>query len=89
MSLTLFPFFALSGSEVTQSYCPLDWSFEERQMQCREVYGFTCNCPRCQYECTVEEASEHSDDDDMGQGGGGEVMGSVEEVSKFKEWEGV
>lgn len=40
------------GSEITQSYCPLDWTFEERQGQCREVYGFACNCPRCQLEST-------------------------------------
>ena len=39
-----------AGSEVTQSYCPLNWSFEERQRQCHEVYGFVCNCPRCQAE---------------------------------------
>lgn len=34
------------GTEVVQSYCPLNWTFEERQQQCAEVYGFQCNCPR-------------------------------------------
>ena len=53
-----------AGSEITQSYCPLDWTFEERQGQCREVYGFTCNCPRCQL-----EATEVADDDAMDEGG--------------------
>ncbi|GAX82783.1 hypothetical protein CEUSTIGMA_g10209.t1 [Chlamydomonas eustigma] len=53
------------GSEVTISYCPLSWSYEERQQQCRSVYGFICNCPRCQAEClrlrsrrTVDDSSE-------------------------------
>ncbi|KAG1656021.1 hypothetical protein FOA52_005649 [Chlamydomonas sp. UWO 241] len=40
------------GTEVTQSYVPLNWSFEERQVQTREVYGFACNCARCQAECS-------------------------------------
>lgn len=50
-----------AGSEITQSYCPLDWTFEERQGQCREVYGFACNCPRCQLEAT--EGAEAMDED--------------------------
>lgn len=36
-----------SGAELTQSYFPLGWDFEERQTRCSSVYGFTCSCPRC------------------------------------------
>eukprot|EP00955_Chlamydomonas_euryale_P066911 359690-Chlamydomonas_euryale.AAC.1 len=39
------------GTELTQSYMPLHWSFEERQAQTRGVYGFACACARCQAEC--------------------------------------
>ena len=37
-----------AGTEIMQSYCPLNWDYLTRQEQCREVYGFTCCCPRCQ-----------------------------------------
>ncbi|MEW5313817.1 MAG: hypothetical protein WDW38_005354 [Sanguina aurantia] len=36
------------GTEVTQSYCPLNWSYADRQQQCNDVYGFSCSCSRCQ-----------------------------------------
>ncbi|KAK9863307.1 hypothetical protein WJX84_000718 [Apatococcus fuscideae] len=39
-----------AGEEITHQYFPLDWSLEERQEQCREVFGFQCNCGRCQVE---------------------------------------
>jgi hypothetical protein len=52
------------GSEITQSYCPLDWTFEERQGHCREVYGFACNCPRCLLEAI--EGGEAMDEDEVG-----------------------
>ena len=38
------------GTEVLASYVPLHWELETRQRQCREVYGFTCACPRCKCE---------------------------------------
>jgi len=36
-----------AGEEVTQSYFPLTWTYEERQQRCKEHYGFECRCPRC------------------------------------------
>ena len=80
---TLFTTFH-SGSEVTQSYCPLNWPLEERQKQCREVYGFSCNCPRCQTEVIEMQGgggrvdSESDDDDSMGSGSHEGSMGSGE-----------
>lgn len=39
-----------AGEEITQSYFPLCWDFEDRQTRCSQVYGFTCTCPRCAME---------------------------------------
>lgn len=36
-----------AGTEVVQSYFPLNWDLEERQLQAQQVYGFHCSCPRC------------------------------------------
>lgn len=51
MANTVVAFKALhaipSGEELTQSYFPLNWEVEERQERCRELYGFSCTCPRC------------------------------------------
>jgi SET and MYND domain-containing protein len=35
------------GTEIVQSYFPLNWDLRERRRQAREVYGFECCCPRC------------------------------------------
>jgi len=54
-----------AGEEVTQSYFPLDWELEDRQTRCREVYGFTCACPRCCCEShgkIVNLKNEHVDE---------------------------
>lgn len=40
-----------AGEEITHQYFPLDWSLEERQEQCQDVFGFHCNCGRCQVTC--------------------------------------
>ena len=39
-----------AGEEITQSYFPLCWDFENRQTRCSHVYGFACTCPRCAME---------------------------------------
>lgn len=48
---TLIEFRALhdipAGEQLTQSYFPLTWRYEERQERCQEQYGFTCACVRC------------------------------------------
>eukprot|EP00798_Chlamydomonas_sp_ICE-L_P018503 gene18503-25002_t len=51
------------GTEIVQSYFPLNWKFKERQQRCKQLYGFTCVCPRCQteYKQTAEE-EDNSDD---------------------------
>jgi hypothetical protein len=38
----------VAGEELTQSYFPITWSFEERQATSTSQYGFACSCPRCQ-----------------------------------------
>ncbi|KAG2429022.1 hypothetical protein HXX76_011264 [Chlamydomonas incerta] len=52
------------GTELAQSYVPLHWGLLERQLQCREVYGFACTCPRCQTESQWSDEDEDSDDED-------------------------
>lgn len=37
-----------AGEELTLSYFPLFWPWEERQQACQQQYGFTCTCLRCQ-----------------------------------------
>lgn len=55
-----------SGEELTQSYFPLWWEYDERQSRCREVYGFSCACPRCKvsggmrFPCLADRACAHS-----------------------------
>eukprot|EP01025_Chloroclados_australasicus_P040668 TRINITY_DN4257_c0_g1_i3.p1 TRINITY_DN4257_c0_g1~~TRINITY_DN4257_c0_g1_i3.p1 ORF type:complete len:344 (+),score=37.23 TRINITY_DN4257_c0_g1_i3:162-1193(+) len=44
-----------AGEELTISYFPLDWDYEERQERCNEVYGFNCQCQRCLVESGVQE----------------------------------
>ena len=36
-----------AGEELTQSYFPLNTSYQLRQQRCAEHYGFACTCPRC------------------------------------------
>jgi hypothetical protein len=43
-----------AGTEVVQSYFPLNWDLEDRQAQARDVYGFSCRCPRCLTEADPE-----------------------------------
>ena len=38
------------GSELFQSYVPLPWDYEDRQSYLKEMFGFTCNCKRCEVE---------------------------------------
>ncbi|KAL6771682.1 hypothetical protein ACKKBG_A27400 [Auxenochlorella protothecoides x Auxenochlorella symbiontica] len=47
-----------AGEELTQSYFPLWWEYDERQSRCREVYGFSCACPRCKVEGALEAGQE-------------------------------
>lgn len=61
-TLLLCFLFGIAGTEVFQSYCPLSWDYDERQAHCKEVYGFTCICQRCQME------------GQLGRTGGGEGM---------------
>lgn len=35
------------GTEVTQSYVPLGWGYEDRQEYLFDLYGFKCECARC------------------------------------------
>ncbi|KAK9833822.1 hypothetical protein WJX74_006946 [Apatococcus lobatus] len=51
-----------AGEEITHQYFPLDWSLEERQEQCREVFGFQCNCGRCQVEQQWEAEENDMED---------------------------
>ncbi|KAJ9507575.1 hypothetical protein QJQ45_019243 [Haematococcus lacustris] len=44
-----------AGTEVLQSYCPIGWDYADRQAHCREVYGFTCSCQRCQLEASWDD----------------------------------
>mmetsp|Transcript_2950 Transcript_2950/g.8310 ORF Transcript_2950/g.8310 Transcript_2950/m.8310 type:complete len:377 (+) Transcript_2950:228-1358(+) len=58
-----------AGSEVLQSYFPLNWSYSERQERCKQQYGFECCCPRCLLESKwgpddEEEADEREEDED-------------------------
>lgn len=39
-----------AGEEITQSYFPLGWDMSERQTRCKDIYGFSCACPRCALE---------------------------------------
>lgn len=55
-----------AGEEVTQSYFPLEWELEDRQMRCREVYGFACACPRCCCESHGEIVNPNNENVDEG-----------------------
>eukprot|EP00873_Tetraselmis_striata_P004402 jgi/Tetstr1/424666/TSEL_015188.t1 len=57
-----------AGSEVLQSYFPLNWSFRERQERCQEQYGFQCGCPRCQLEQHWEEGESDMDGSEADEG---------------------
>ena len=35
------------GEEILLSYMPLHSEVDTRQLQCQDVYGFECSCPRC------------------------------------------
>ena len=48
-----------AGEQITQSYFPLTWSYEERQQRCQQQYGFTCNCSRCQVTCHLIVYNPH------------------------------
>ncbi|KXZ51077.1 hypothetical protein GPECTOR_14g61 [Gonium pectorale] len=50
-----------AGTELAASYVPLHWRLAERQAQCREVYGFSCTCPRCQTESQWSDEDEDSE----------------------------
>lgn len=49
------------GEELTQSYFPLGWDFENRQTRCSSVYGFVCSCPRCVLESEGKLVNQNKD----------------------------
>lgn len=49
-----------AGEELTCSYFPLTWSYEERKERTEGQYGFECGCQRC-----MLEAKWLVDDDEM------------------------
>eukprot|EP00775_Hariotina_reticulata_P013980 gene13980-14095_t len=55
-----------AGTELTQSYFPLNWDLQERQQQAQQVYGFTCGCPRCLLECTPEWQQQQEEEEEDG-----------------------
>lgn len=55
-----------ADTQITQSYFPLSWSFEDRQQRCKEQYGFTCICDRCQVEQHWQGASDDESSDTAG-----------------------
>lgn len=55
-----------AGEEITQSYFPLTWNFEERQERCREQYGFDCSCPRCKEEVLLSSLATEFDETSHG-----------------------
>ncbi|GLC36920.1 hypothetical protein PLESTM_000518500 [Pleodorina starrii] len=77
------------GTELAQSYVPLHWSLQERQAQCREVYGFDCTCPRCQTESQwsdeEEEGEENEWETDSGDGGDMETDAAAGEEAAGEE----
>ncbi|DBB01084.1 hypothetical protein WJX77_011591 [Trebouxia sp. C0004] len=55
-----------ADTQITQSYFPLSWSFEDRQQRCKAQYGFTCSCDRCQVEQHWQGASDDEASDAAG-----------------------
>lgn len=55
-----------AGEEITQSYFPLGWDFDNRQTRCSSVYGFTCSCPRCVMESGGSISNQNQDIVDEG-----------------------
>lgn len=67
-----------AGTEVTQSYVPINWSYRQRQRQLRDVFHFTCNCSRCQTEGMADNCSESSGEWETDSEGEGEEEEEVE-----------
>eukprot|EP00803_Ostreobium_quekettii_P008093 evm.model.scf_3553.1 EVM.evm.TU.scf_3553.1 scf_3553:1881-7957(-) len=67
-----------AGTEVVQSYFPMNWDFEDRQQQCKSVYGFECSCPRCQVEAAGSDPTEDMDVDAMEGNGHGVDSSNVD-----------
>jgi SET and MYND domain-containing protein len=57
------------GEELTQSYFPLTWSYQERQRRCAEHYGFACSCPRCREEASWPDGVRADRDAGAGEDG--------------------
>jgi hypothetical protein len=73
-----------AGTEVVQSYFPLNWSLAERRRQAREVYGFECACPRC----LAEEAPGWADGGGSGSSSGWATDDGGDEGEEEEEQEG-
>lgn len=70
-----------AGTEVVQSYFPLNWDLAERRQQARGVYGFDCACPRC----LTEAAPGWGGSDGSGSEWETEEGGSEEEMDEASE----
>jgi hypothetical protein len=64
-----------AGEEVTLSYFPLDWPYEDRAARLAGEYGFACACARCALEAPAGRPSDESVAAGGGGGGGGSVAG--------------
>lgn len=57
-----------AGTELTQSYTPIQWSYPERQEYCKDIFGFSCCCERCtlesQYDFDNDDDSDEDNDED-------------------------
>jgi len=73
-----------AGTEVVQSYCPLGWTYAERQAHCAEVYGFACACPRClteaQFSDEEDEEGGWETDEEMASASGEEGGAEAEDA---------
>ncbi|CAK9112495.1 Histone-lysine N-methyltransferase SMYD3 (SET and MYND domain-containing protein 3) (Zinc finger MYND domain-containing protein 1) [Durusdinium trenchii] len=46
------------GEELTQFYCDIRMPVEMRQKELSDLFGFSCNCPRCRFELLLDTESE-------------------------------
>ena len=44
------------GEELTQFYCDIRMPVDMRQKELKDLFGFTCDCPRCCFELSLQKA---------------------------------